>query len=96
MRAASWQELAALLGAEGQAMNVVHMSAMLSRLGKLLRHAPPQQQQAPGSAAAQLQQLEQFLQRLEAASLQLLSAVQVRAVARVSRVRPWHALPRGR
>lgn len=68
-RCCSWREVRQLFATAGQRMNIIHVSACLSTLGKLLRDAPAE--------AWEAQELEQFLQQLERASAQLLSTVQV-------------------
>ncbi|KAF6254318.1 hypothetical protein COO60DRAFT_333008 [Scenedesmus sp. NREL 46B-D3] len=65
----SWRELQQLHSIAAPRMNAIHVSALLSSLGKLLRAAPAKQHE--------LQALEGFLQALEHTSLQLLSTVQL-------------------
>jgi hypothetical protein len=68
-RCSSWRELQQLHTTAAPRMNAIHVSAMLSTLGKLLRAAPAEQHE--------LQGLEVFLQALERTSVQLLSTIQV-------------------
>jgi hypothetical protein len=68
-RCSSWRELQQLHTTAAPRMNAIHVSAMLSTLGKLLRAAPAEQHE--------LQALKVFLQALERTAVQLLSTVQV-------------------
>lgn len=67
----SWQDLQ-LISQHVDNMNVIHVSAMLSKLGKLLRA-----EDSAANGAAADPQLHQFLQRLEQTATRLLSDVQV-------------------
>jgi hypothetical protein len=67
----SWQQLQQLLHDHELSFNIIHVSAMLGRLGKLLRQGS---QQLPEQ---ELAGLELFMQRLEAKSLELMSVVLV-------------------
>jgi hypothetical protein len=68
-RCSSWRELQQLHTTAAPRMNAIHVSAMLSTLGKLLRFNPAEQHE--------LQGLECFLQALERTSVQVLSTIQV-------------------
>lgn len=69
----SLQELLQLHTAQGQQFNIIHVSAVLSKVGKLLRDDPAA---VPAVADGQ-QQLQQMLHQLEKLSLQLMADVQV-------------------
>ncbi len=82
-RCESWRELQQLLQAAGPAMNAIHVSAMLSRLGRLMRHGSGSSSRAQQAHDVSWQQqeeaaqLELFMQQLEAVSIRVLSAVTV-------------------
>eukprot|EP00878_Enallax_costatus_P018253 GHUV01019208.1.p1 GENE.GHUV01019208.1~~GHUV01019208.1.p1 ORF type:complete len:409 (+),score=141.56 GHUV01019208.1:404-1630(+) len=72
----SWQDLLLLHTTYEQQMNIIHVSAMLSKLGKLLRDAA-----VVPVAAAEVQLLQRSLQKLEQTSLLLMAHVQLQQPA---------------